>query len=725
MSSHRIYPVPSHQLGAQYVSRFFPTDSIAAVSGVHFALRSPEAEKVVLCLFDREGREEQVEISTCHNQVWSVFVEDLKPGQRYGYRIHGPWNPVEGQRFNPAKLLIDPYARKLEGDIHWGAALYDYHKGEYDQWLVNDIDSAGSVPWSVVVDDDFDWGGVQAPGHRMSESVIYELNVRGFTMQHPEVPEHLRGTYLGLCHPAVIDYLKQLGITAVELLPVTSMASEPRLAKLGLKNYWGYNPLAMMAPEASLALENPVKELKTMVKCLHEAGIEVIMDIVFNHTAEAGSDGPVLSFRGIDNRGYYLLDERNPLHSINHSGCGNTLKVENPAVLKLVTDAMRVWVEEYNIDGFRFDLAPVLGRHDHHFDPSSAFFQTVYQDPVLSDIKLIAEPWDLAHDGYQLGNFPVSWSEWNDRYRDCVRAFWRGDHGLLGQLAERISGSSDIFRGRGRSPSSSINYICSHDGFTLYDLVAYSHKQNQTNGEENRDGDNHNFSWNCGAEGETDESVINELRERYKRSLMTTLFLSNGAVMFQAGDEFGNSQGGNNNAYCQDSPVGWLDWGWLNRLTEADRRKADFQLFCTQLIRARRNQHAFTRDTFLKGIEEDPDNFEVLWRNIHGHLMTPGDWHNPKNQMLTLHLNGDLVEPCGCNFLILFNASTSRQRFVLPEPVGLRGRLIAFNTAEQQSFQAKPLASPEECFVDSHSVVILQDYCQPECPSRRAPLQSG
>lgn len=483
----------------------------------------------------------------------------------------------------------------------------------------------------------------------------------------------------------------------------------------------------MMAPEASMAIDDPVTELKTMVKCLHEAGIEVIMDVVYNHTTEAGSDGPTLSYRGIDNSGYYLLSDRNPEHDINHSGCGNTLKVENPMVMKLVTDALRMWVEEYHIDGFRFDLAPGLGRKHWHYDQGSPFFQTIYQDPVLSSVKLIAEPWDLAHDGYQLGNFPKPWSEWNDRYRDCVRSFWRGDQGLLGQMAERLCGSSDIYRWSGRTPSASINYICSHDGFTLNDLVSYSHKHNEANREDNRDGDNHNFSWNCGIEGDTHDEAVVELRERYKRNLLTTLFLSKGVVMLQAGDEFGNSQMGNNNVYCQNNPVGWQDWSWLNKETKTEQRHHQLMRFVRTLIAARKQHPLLNGNRFLRGIEEDPEDYEVLWRNTEGKLMRPGDWQNPKNQCLIMHLLGDKTDPCQCDFLILFNSGNSEQSLKMPILGELKRRQCLLDTAEASLCRGvKADVSHENSIrVLPHSVVILKDYCVPNCSSNKEIIVQG
>ena len=711
MSNTNLYPAINMEFGAH----FFPQHPDEPhLSGVQFALHAADAHKVELCLFDDTDQETRLSIPDVlpylKNDIWSCFVPGLQPGQKYGYRVHGEWNPQRGQRHNPAKLLIDPYTRKLHGQVQWHKALYDYERGENNEWLICELDSAPYVPRSVVVQDDFDWGDSRQPGHAMASSVIYELNVRGFTMQHPEVPEELRGTYLGLCHPVIIDYLKKLGITTVELLPVTSFCPERRLSSMKLDNYWGYNPLALMAPEPSMAINDPVTELKTMIRRLHEAGIEVILDVVYNHTCEAGTDGPSLSFRGIDNQGYYLLHERNPEHSINHSGCGNTLKVENPPVLRMISDCLRMWVQEYKVDGFRFDLAPIMGRKNWHYDRNSPFFQTLYQDPVLSNVKLIAEPWDLAPDGYQLGNFPQPWSEWNDRYRDCVRSFWRGDQGLLGQMTERLCGSSDIYRWNGRSPSASVNYLCSHDGFTLNDLVSYSHKHNEANGEKNHDGDNHNFSWNCGIEGPAKDPQTIQLRERYKRSLLATLFLSNGAVMLQAGDEFGNSQQGNNNAYCQNNPIGWLDWSWLRNETAEHKRNYDLMHFVCSLIKARSEYSILNRDKFLCGIEEDPENYEVLWRTIEGRLMRPTDWQNPRNQYLFMHLRGDAGKSCECDLLVLFNASASQQSFHLPVLQESKRRFCLLNTASETLFQ-KPqeLLDKNNFTVESHSVVIIRD----------------
>ena len=712
------YPAVDTELGARYFSRH-PTEP--HLSGVQFALYAADAHKVELCLFDDNDHETRVTIPDSQPYfrygIWSIFLADLKPGQKYGYRIYGEWNPQSGQRHNPAKLLIDPYARKLYGQVSWHKALYDYERGENNEWLICDENSAPYVPRSVVVGNDFDWGDSCQPRHAMADSVIYELNVRGFTMQYPEIPVELRGTYRGLCHPKIIEYLKDLGVTAVELMPVTSFCPEHRLTSTGLDNYWGYNPLALMAPEPSMAVDDPVEELKTMVRTLHEADIEVILDVVFNHTCEGGTDGPTFSFRGIDNCGYYLLHERSPEHSINHSGCGNTLRVENPPVLKMVTDCLRMWVQEYQIDGFRFDLAPIMGRKNWHFDRHSPFFQALYQDPVLGNIKLIAEPWDLAPDGYQLGNFPQPWSEWNDRYRDCVRSFWRGDQGLLGQMTERLCGSSDIYRWNGRSPSASINYLCSHDGFTLHDLVSYSHKHNKANGEDNQDGDNHNFSWNCGIEGPTNDLKTVKLRERYKRSLLTTLFLSNGAVMLQAGDEFGNTQQGNNNAYCQNNPIGWLNWSWLQKKTAEHKRNHELICFVRALIRQRKAHKMLRRDRFLCGIEEDPENYEVLWRTTEGRLMRSGDWQSPKNQYLFMHLRGDVGEPCECDLLVLFNASAAPKDFRLPSLQPLKKRTCLLSSAHETGLQTHEDLSKQKYYsVEAHSVVIFKDQCIPGCP---------
>ncbi|MDP0561179.1 MAG: glycogen debranching protein GlgX [Candidatus Endonucleobacter sp. (ex Gigantidas childressi)] len=701
-------------------ARFFPAQRLkdgTVVSGVQFGLKSIHASKVELCLFDSDDKETRIAMPWCQHYIWYVFVEGIDPEQKYGYRVDGPWNPQAGMRFNSFKLLIDPYTQKLDGSIKWSSSLYDYTIGDNGQWLYNKEDSASCMPRSVIVDNQFDWGEKNRPRYKMAESIIYELNVRGFTMTHPDIPESLRGTYLGMCQLVVMDYLKSLGITAVELLPINSGVTEERLDKLGLRNYWGYNPLAFMAPENTMAVSDAVTEFKTMVKSFHDAGIEVIMDMVFNHTAESGNDGPLLSYRGIDNLDYYLLDEKDPTVSINHSGCGNTLRVDRTTVMKLILDSLRHWVEEYHIDGFRFDLAPILGRRNWHFDKYSSFFQALEQDPVLCNIKLIAEPWDLAPDGYQLGCFPHRWSEWNDRYRDCTRAFWRGEHGLLGQIAERLCGSADIFQGNGRHPSSSINYICSHDGFTLNDLVSYSEKNNKDNCENNKDGDNHNFSWNCGHEGETDCQDVMRLRERYKRSLLATLMLSNGALMLQAGDEFGNSQQGNNNAYCQDNEIGWLDWSWLHDDAESSLSKKRLQQFTSGLIRGRRESSRFAMDHFIRGVEEDPENHEVLWRSQHGAVMKPKDWADPALQTICLHWLGVTGKPCDCDFIIFLNASHKAQHFTLPKERNRRERYQIMDTSVDEAFNVRILSDDDhEYTVESHSVVVLQDYCHPFCP---------
>ncbi|MDD7805584.1 MAG: glycogen debranching protein GlgX [Endozoicomonas sp. (ex Botrylloides leachii)] len=713
MVSFSIHPVTDPIQGAHYRSAFYLESQQRSASGVQFGLKSTQATKVELCLFDQHGGEQHITIPWCDNHIWHVFVEGIQPGQHYGYRVHGPWNPAQGLRFNPAKLLFDPYAQKLAGQLQWSKELYDYEVGENGQWCHSRCDSAAYVPKSVVITHQFDWSNETRPNYKMAESVIYELSVRGFTMMHPDVPEPLKGTYLGMCQPEIMNYLKSLNITAVELLPITSQVTEQRLAKKGMKNYWGYNPLAFMAPEDSLAVNDPIVELKTMIKCFHEAGIEVIIDVVYNHTAESGTDGPLLSYRGIDNLSYYLVDNKAPVISINHSGCGNTIRAEHPMVIQLIMDSLRYWVEEYHIDGFRFDLAPILGRRHLSFDTYSALFQAVEQDPILKSVKIIAEPWDLAADGYQLGNFPDRWSEWNDRFRDCIRAFWRGEHGQLSQMTERLCGSADIFRQRGRKPSSSVNYICSHDGFTLHDLVSYREKKNAANDEKNQDGDSHNLSWNCGHEGETDDQEINLLRERYKRSLLATLLLSNGAVMLQAGDEFGNSQQGNNNAYCQDNEIGWLDWSWLSNEGEKSDRNKKFQQFTVSLIEARRKGERFGQDHFLKGIEEDHENYEVLWRNQSGQLMTVDEWANPSRQVVCLQWFNTQKTSCGCSYLILFNASLQQQDFTLPltNTSKERQRYLVMNTATDGIFKKKQRLNNTDILVEQHSIVMLKEIC--------------
>lgn len=577
-------PGTTRLLGANFVNQQLQLAQGDEIAGVNFAVYAPEATALSVCLFDEQLQETRLPMKRSLSGVWHLMVEDVGEGQHYGFRADGQWAPNEGLRFNPNKLLADPYAREVSGKVNWRPELYDYSSVNRSNWSMNTCDNQHLTPRSVVRHDHFDWQGVSAPVRSEHQEVIYEAHVKGFTRQHPDIPEDIQGTYSGMCHPAAIDYLKSLGITTVELMPVTSFVSESRLGKLGLKNYWGYNPLCMMAPEPSYAVSDPVNELKTMVRELHRAGIRVIMDVVFNHTGEAGADGPALSLRGFAEKEYYLHDYYDGhLQSTNYSGCGNTLNYDSFQSVKLLMDSLRYWVEQYHIDGFRFDLAPAMARRNRQFDSRSAFFQAVNQDPVLSRTQMIAEPWDLGPEGYRLTGFPKTWQEWNDRYRDGIRAFWRGNLEQQVDLAWRMVGSTDLFAAD--RPMASINYVCSHDGFTMNDLVSYEQRHNLANGEDNRDGDQHNLSWNFGVEGRTDDPAILEKRARAKRNLFATLMLSRGTPMFLAGDEFTNGQYGNNNVYCQDNPTGWLDW---SRNSE-NYIGADLRKFVSGLIKFRQS----------------------------------------------------------------------------------------------------------------------------------------
>ncbi len=554
--------------GATLVDSSLEPSTVANACGVNFAVYSPRASQLYLCLFDDQQREKTLKMYRADTGIWHLYIKGATAGQQYGFRAEGHWDPHASPRFNKHKLLLDPFAREVKGKVSWSEELFDFHTVE-GQWYLNEQDSAACMPRSVVREAEFDWQGISRPRISRNDSIIYEAHVKGFTQTHPEIPEHLRGTYLGMCHPVAIEYLKNLGITAIELLPVTSMVTEQRLEDLGLKNYWGYNPLCLMAPEPSYAVADPVTEMKTMVRELHRAGIEVIMDVVFNHTGESGHGGPSLSMRGLAESHYYHMEHRDgQLTALNYTGCGNTLNFDSRQMLKLTMDSLRCWAEEYQIDGFRFDLAPTLARRNRMYCKASPFFYAIYQDPVLSQLKMIAEPWDIGPDGYHLADFPNDWQVWNDRYRDGCRKFWNGEQGILAEAVNRVTGSQDIF-GTER-PIASINYICSHDGFNLMDLVSYEQRDNYANGEENRDGDQHNYSWNHGQEGITTDPLITSARLRSRKNLLAMLMLARGTPMLVAGDEFSNSQNGNNNAYCQDSDISWLDWSWLESPEKSD-----------------------------------------------------------------------------------------------------------------------------------------------------------
>ncbi|MFO7784234.1 MAG: glycogen debranching protein GlgX, partial [Desulfatiglandales bacterium] len=547
-----IWPGKPYPLGATY-------DGL----GTNFSIFTEMAESVELCLFDERGSEARVTLPEVTGFCWHGYLPDVEPGQQYGYRVHGPWAPEQGHWCNPAKLLLDPYAKAVEGEVDWNEAVFPY-RFQDPEGSVNEDDSAPFVPRSVVINPYFDWGNDQPPARPRHESVIYEVHVKGFTALHPGIPEEMRGTYAGLAHPAAIEYLAALGVTAVELLPVHQFIHDAHLVERGLRNYWGYNSIGYLAPHNGYAGRGrpgrQIQEFKQMVKSLHEAGLEVILDVVYNHTAEGNHLGPMLCFKGIDNAAYYRLMEDDPRYYMDYTGTGNSLNMRHPHVLQLIMDSLRYWLEEMHVDGFRFDLASTLARELHEVDKLSAFFDIIQQDPVISQVKLIAEPWDIGEGGYQVGNFPPLWSEWNGKYRDCVRDFWRGEDQALAEFAYRLTGSSDLYESTTRRPSASINFITAHDGFTLQDVVSYNEKHNEANGEENRDGESHNRSWNCGEEGPTDNEEVLALRAKQKRNFLATLFLSQGIPMLLGGDEIGRTQKGNNNGYCQDNEISWFDW---------------------------------------------------------------------------------------------------------------------------------------------------------------------
>jgi isoamylase len=614
MPSMRVWPGQPYPLGAAWDGK-----------GVNFALFSAHAERVELCLFDRSGTQEEARIVLPEytDEVWHCYLPEARPGQLYGYRVYGPYDPAAGHRFNPNKLLLDPYARALSGQLRMTDTVYGYRVGSPREDLAFDRrDSARYMPKCRVVENAFTWDGERRPHTSWEESIILEMHVRGFTMTHPAVREDQRGTFAALASPAIIDYLVDLGVTAVELLPIQAVANERRLEDIGLVNYWGYNSIGFFAPDPRFLSGGPIAEFKSAVKRLHEADIEVILDVVYNHTGEGGRLGPTLSFRGIDNLSYYRLESDRRLYE-DVTGTGNTLNADHPRVLQMIMDSLRYWALEMHVDGFRFDLAPALARENGDYGQGSAFFDAIRQDPAMAQLKLIAEPWDLGPHGYQLGNFPPGWAEWNGQYRDSVRRFWKGDNGVVAEMASRVVGSSDIFGYRGRRPWASINFVTAHDGFTLQDLVSYEEKHNEANGEANRDGHEPNFSWNCGVEGPSDDPAIVELRDRQKRNLMATLLLSLGVPMLVAGDEFGRSQHGNNNAYCHDNEISWLDWQTIRPEDEALRH------FVRTLIHLRRQHRVFSRPRFFRGeMMSQAGLKDITWMTQAGVEAVGEDWGN-------------------------------------------------------------------------------------------------
>jgi glycogen operon protein len=656
-----VWPGNSYPLGATWDGE-----------GVNFALFSERAEKVELCLFDQKGRREvaRIELREHTDQVWHCYLPEARPGQLYGYRVYGPYKPQEGHRFNPNKLLLDPYAKGIVGSMRWSDAHFGYTVGHPDEDLsFDERDSAGGMPRCQVIDGAFSWENDRPPRTPWHETIIHELHVKGFTQLNSAIPAPLRGTYAGLATLPVIEYLKRLGITAVELLPVHAFIDDRRLVQMGLRNYWGYNSLGFLAPEPRYASTgSAASEFKIMVKKLHSAGIEVIVDVVFNHTGEGNHLGPTLAFRGIDNAVYYRLDPEDPRRYVDYTGTGNTLNMMHPRVLQLMMDSLRYWVQEMHVDGFRFDLASTLARELHAVDKLGAFFDIMHQDPVVSRVKLIAEPWDLGEGGYQVGNFPSGWVEWNDRYRDAVRAYWKGDGGLIGELAFRLTGSSDLYASSGRRPYASVNFVTAHDGFTLHDLVSYNEKHNEANGEEGRDGHNNNLSWNCGVEGPTDDPAITALRARQKRNFLATLLLSQGVPMLLAGDGVGRTQRGNNNAYCQDNEISWVDW---------DLSFEDLRLFAfVQRVIALRKAHpVFRRRSFFQGRSiKGTSTKDILWLTPSGQELSDEEWQHSFARCLGLFLSGEGLDErdrqgrpvTDSSFLLLLNAHNDAIPFRLP-----------------------------------------------------------
>jgi len=697
----------------------YPLGSTWLGNGVNFALFSEAATSVDLCLFDNiEARQENVRIPVTEHtdQVWHVFLPDARPGQLYGFRVSGPYEPERGLRFNSSKLLLDPYAKAIAGEVNWADEMFGYVVGGEDEDLTQDFrDDAWGVPKSVVIDNAFDWQGDRKPGTPLHSSVIYEVHVKGFSKLWPEIPEELRGTYAGLGSAAAIDYLTKLGVTAVELLPVHAHIDDKVLIDRGLKNYWGYNTIGFFAPHAAYSssgqMGEQVSEFKSMVRSLHAAGIEVILDVVYNHTAEGNQLGPTLCFRGIDNAAYYRLRPDDPRLYLDFTGTGNTFNLLHPRTLQLVMDSLRYWVLEMHADGFRFDLASTLARDHEGVNKLHAFFEIIHQDPVLSQVKLIAEPWDVGEGGYQVGNFPVLWAEWNGKYRDTMRGFWKGDEGRIGEMAYRLTGSPDLYQHSGRRPYASINFVTAHDGFTLTDLVSYNKKHNELNGDKNSDGDNNNQSWNCGVEGPTDDPEINKLRERQRRNFLTTLFVSQGVAMLNGGDEWGRSQNGNNNAYCQDNEISWFNW-------ERDEKHYRSLEFTRKLIQLRKDHPVFRRPKFFQGRRiRGSEIRDVMWFNAGGSEMSEKEWTSPFVRCLGMLLSGDTIDVLNFEgepirdetFLLLINAHYEPVPFVLPGQEHIEWQLILDTThAEGFLTEGTKFASGDDLDLGGRATCLLK-----------------
>jgi len=705
-------------MNAVWPGKPYPRGATWDGEGVNFALFSENATRVELCLFDASGRHEvqRIGLHEHTDQIWHCYLPGARPGLLYGYRCHGPYEPERGHRFNANKLLIEPYARALSGPLLWSDAHFGYDVADPTLDLSFDPrDSAEGTPKCRVIDPAFDWGEDRAPRTDWHDTVIYEAHVRGMTMRHPKVPPALRGTYAGLATAPVIEHLQRLGVTAVELMPVHAFVDDRRLVRQGLRNYWGYNTIAYLAPELRYSASGQVEEFKMLVKALHAAGIEVILDVVYNHTAESDELGPTLSLRGIDNAAYYRLRPGEPRRYMDFTGTGNTLNLQHPKVLQLIMDSLRYWVQDMHVDGFRFDLAAALARELYDVDRLGSFFDTISQDPVLSQVKLIAEPWDVGAGGYQVGNFPPGWNEWNDKYRDSVRAYWKGDGGQIGEFARRFTGSADLYEASGRKPHASINFVTAHDGFTLADLVAYDSKHNAANGEDGRDGSDDNRSWNCGVEGPTDDAQINALREQQKRNFIATLLLSQGVPMLLAGDEIGRTQAGNNNAYCQDNELSWLNWD----LTPAQRTLCQY---VANVVALRRGHAIFSRRYFLSGRAVAGENFkDITWFTPAGTEMTESDWQQGYARCLCVHLSGAAVhrtdgrgEPVRDeNFTLLFNANHEAMQFVLPPLGAMRRWRVELDSARGAVVSTEHLSGARPCVLPARSMLVLMEVDAP------------
>ena len=701
MISLKILPGRAYPLGATF-------DGI----GTNFSLFSEIAERVELCLFDEDGGETRYELAETTGYCWHCYVPDIRPGQRYGYRVYGPYDPGQGHRCNPAKLLLDPYAKAIEGEVQWDEAVFPYHFGDPDG-PPNARDDAAFVPKSIVSDPYFSWEDDHHPRVPLNKSVIYETHIKGFSIRNPRVSPDQRGTYAGLAHPASVDYLHNLGVTAVELMPIHQFIHDSLLIEKGLRNYWGYNTIGFFAPHNDYAANKlpgmQVQEFKHMVRALHRANIEVILDVVYNHTAEGNHMGPILSFKGIDNLSYYRLVDGSPQYYMDYSGTGNGFNMRHPHVLQLIMDSLRYWVLEMHVDGFRFDLATVLARELAEMDRLSAFFDLIQQDPVISQVKLIAEPWDVGCGGYQVGNFPPLWSEWNGKYRDCMRDYWRGIDSRLPEFASRLTGSSDLYANNGRFPYASINFITAHDGFTLEDLVSYNEKHNEANGEGGNDGADDNRSWNCGAEGPTDDPKIRAFRNRQKRNFLATLILSQGTPMLLGGDEMGRSKGGNNNTYCQDSEISWFDWNRMDkRLVEWTRR----------LIDLRRTHPIFHRRAWFKGGPIRWRSLEdIAWFNPDGKPMTEEDWNSGFAKSVGIFLNGEGIPGVNVrgervlddSFYLMFNAHHEALPFCLPGEQYGKAWNIVFDTRHDRfdDDEEQRLPPDHEISVEAYSMILF------------------